>query len=273
LDLQFVFTANPEDYTNRGSIVTPLKDRIGSQILTHYPENIEIARKITAQEAKLKQEQSENIAIPDIALDLLEQIAFEARDNEYIDSKSGVSTRLTISALENLISTAERRQLISGSSSTHVRLNDFMGIIPAITGKVELVYEGEQEGAGMVAESLIGLAVKSIFSKYFPDLDKLKASDEKSPYRDLIEWFTKSNTIDIHFDYTDSEYQKALDGVKPLAQLVAQFRPEASTEDKYFLMEMVLWALAEHSKLNKERVREGFNFADLFGSYLRSGEI
>jgi magnesium chelatase subunit I len=273
LDLQFIFTANPEDYTNRGSIVTPLKDRIGSQILTHYPETIEIARKITAQEARLKQEQSEHIGIPDIALDLLEQIAFEARDNEYIDAKSGVSTRLTISALENLISTAERRQLISGSANTQVRLGDFMGIIPAITGKVELVYEGEQEGAGMVAESLIGLAVKSLFPKYFPDLDKLKASDENSPYRDLVNWFSKSNTVDLHFDYSDAEYQKALSAIKPLAQLIKTHQPEASEVDKFFLMEMVLWALAEYSKLNKERIREGFNFADLFGSYLRSGEI
>ncbi len=273
LDLQFIFTANPEDYTNRGSIVTPLKDRIGSQILTHYPETIEIARKITSQEAKLKQEQAEHIGIPDIALDLLEQIAFEARDNEYVDAKSGVSTRLTISALENLISTAERRQLISGSANTRVRLSDFMGIIPAITGKVELVYEGEQEGAGMVAESLIGLAVKTLFPKYFPDLDKLKASDEQSPYRDLIAWFSKSNTVDLHFDYSDSEYQKALLTVKPLAKLIKTHQPEASEEDQYFLMEMVLWALAEYSKLNKERIREGFNFADLFGSYLRSGEI
>ena len=141
LDIQFVFTANPEDYTNRGSIVTPLKDRIGSQILTHYPEDIKTARKITLQEARTTDDRNQAVIIPEVAYNLLEQIAFEARDNEYIDSKSGVSARLTITALENLISAAERRNLLSGSEKTSVRLMDFLGVIPSITGKVELVYE------------------------------------------------------------------------------------------------------------------------------------
>src|SRR5690606_29925098 len=163
LDLQFVFTANPEDYTNRGSIVTPLKDRIGSQILTHYPETIEVAKKITHQEARLDSAQAEAIHIPELALDLLEQIGFEARKSEYVDPKSGVSARMSITALENLMSTAERRAILSGEDSTTVRLGDFMGVIPAITGKIELVYEGEQEGSGFVAETLIEEAVKSLF--------------------------------------------------------------------------------------------------------------
>lgn len=143
LDMQFIFTANPEDYTNRGSIVTPLKDRIGSQILTHYPETIKIARTITEQEAKLDSNQSDLVYVPSLARDLLEQISFEARESEYIDNKSGVSARLSITAFENLLSTAERRALKSGVDQTTLRLSDFMGIIPAITGKVELVYEGE----------------------------------------------------------------------------------------------------------------------------------
>ena len=134
LDMQFVFTANPEDYTNRGSIVTPLKDRIGSQILTHYPENIAVARTITHQEAKLDKQQSESVHVPSLAKDLLEQIAFEARDSEFVDNKSGVSARMTITAYENLLSTAERRALKAGHDTTTVRLSDFMGIIPAITG-------------------------------------------------------------------------------------------------------------------------------------------
>ena len=144
LDIQFLFTANPEDYTNRGSIVTPLKDRIGSQILTHYPEDIETARRITEQEAKLVESQKASVIVPDLARDLLEQIVFEARESEFIDAKSGVSARLSISALENLLSTAERRALISGDALTTLRLSDFVGIVPAITGKVELVYEGCQ---------------------------------------------------------------------------------------------------------------------------------
>ncbi|QNR23708.1 MoxR family ATPase [Croceimicrobium hydrocarbonivorans] len=273
LDVQFVFTANPEDYTNRGSIVTPLKDRIGSQILTHYPKDRKTAREITRQEAKLQLEQSERVAIPDPALELLEQIAFEARENEYIDAKSGVSTRLTISALENLVSTAERRALIDGSKQTQVRLLDFMGIIPAITGKVELVYEGEQEGAGIVAENLIGAAVKSILPEYFPALEDLKSSDQNNPYKALIDWFAQGKTLDMLFEWSDAEYQKALEGIGPLNNLMDAYQSNVAKEDRYFLMELVLWALSEYSRLNKERLEDGFNFADLFSSYLRSGEL
>ncbi|MCB0753612.1 MAG: sigma 54-interacting transcriptional regulator, partial [Ignavibacteriae bacterium] len=152
LDVQFVFTANPEDYTNRGSIVTPLKDRIDSQIMTHYARTVEESRTITDLEAKLTEEQIKNIKAPKLVKDLVEQLAFEARKSEYVDSKSGVSARLTISALENLISTAERRMLINGEEETTVRISDFIGVIPSITGKVELVYEGEQEGTATVAQ-------------------------------------------------------------------------------------------------------------------------
>src|SRR5690606_25656536 len=148
LDIQFVFTANPEDYTNRVSIVTPLKDRIDSQIITHYPSAIAIGKKITQQEARLKTEQKEKVSVNELSKDLIEQIAIEARGSEYVDVKSGVSARLTISAYENLVSSAERRALINGEDSTHIRMSDFTGVLPAITGKVELVYEGEQEGAG-----------------------------------------------------------------------------------------------------------------------------
>ncbi|MEO9558873.1 MAG: magnesium chelatase, partial [Nonlabens ulvanivorans] len=131
LDMQFLFTANPEDYTNRGSIVTPLKDRIGSQILTHYPETIEIAKTITQQEAR-KDERTENtVIVPELAKDLLEQISFCARDSEYVDEKSGVSARMSITAYENLLSTAERRVLMNGDDSTTLRFSDFTGVIPS----------------------------------------------------------------------------------------------------------------------------------------------
>ncbi len=274
LDIQFVFTANPEDYTNRGSIVTPLKDRIGSQILTHYPEDIETARKITEQEAKLKKEQTDTIAIPDVARDLLEQVAFEARENEYIDAKSGVSARLTITALENLVSTAERRMLVSGSDKTTVRLLDFLGIIPAITGKVELVYEGEQEGSAMVAENLIGGAVKTLIADFLPSLENIKSADKENPYNELVEWFSKGNSIDLLTDASDSEYQRTLDSIKPMERFLKNNLPDGYESDsRYFIMEMVLWALAEHSKLNKERLVAGFNFSDLFSSYLRGGDL
>ncbi len=273
LDIQFVFTANPEDYTNRGSIVTPLKDRIGSQIVTHYPEDIKTARKISEQEARTQAAQRETINIPEVARDLLEQIAFEARESEYIDAKSGVSARLTITALENLYSTAERRNLISGSETTTVRLLDFLGIIPAITGKVELVYEGEQEGSAHVAENLIAQATKNLIPQYFPPLDKLKASDKSNPYSEVVEWFGRGESVDLLSDFSDKEYRQTLDAIKPLKRFVEKYQPKASTEDRYFFMEMILWALAEHAKLNKERLVSGFNFSDLFSTYLRSGDL
>ena len=189
LDMQFVFTANPEDYTNRGSIVTPLKDRIGSQILTHYPQDIETAKIITQQEAQKVSAQKDFIKVPELAKDLLEQVVFEARESEFIDAKSGVSARLSISAYENLLSTAERRALISGDTKTMIRLSDFDGIIPSITGKVELVYEGEQEGAHVVAENLIRKAIKTLFPTYFPEIKKLEKQHAETPYDDIISWF------------------------------------------------------------------------------------
>ena len=122
LDIQFVFTANPEDYTNRGSIVTPLKDRIDSQIITHYPRTLDIGKRITQQEARLKEVQRTRVSVNEIAKDLVEQIAFEARGSEYVDAKSGVSARLTISAYENLVAAAERRSIINGEATTRIRV-------------------------------------------------------------------------------------------------------------------------------------------------------
>ena len=268
LDIQFVFTANPEDYTNRGSIVTPLKDRIGSQILTHYPEDIKTARKITEQEAKVKADQYESIALTGIALDLIEQIAIEARNNEFIDAKSGVSARLGISALENLMSTAERRLLISGAKKTSVRLIDFYGLIPSLTGKMELAYEGEQEGSGIVAENLIAKAANSLLEDYLPGMGELKLSDEKNAYNKLIRWFAQGDSIEILEDYTEKEYHAELDKIPALTEIIEEHQKQASPEEKYFLKELVLWSLAENSKLNKESIKNGLNFTDLFSSYL-----
>lgn len=208
LDMQFVFTANPEDYTNRGSIVTPLKDRIGSQILTHYPETIEIARMITAQEAKLNEIQTNSVYVPSLAKDILEQISFEARKSEFVDSKSGVSARMSITAYENLISTAERRSLKLGIDKTSVRLADFMGIIPAITGKVELVYEGEQEGAASVAQKLISDAIFTLFPAYFPKIEKLEKDPTKNAYAAIIAWFANEPGLELLDDATDEDYKK-----------------------------------------------------------------
>ncbi len=268
LDLQFVFTANPEDYTNRGSIVTPLKDRIGSQILTHYPEDIKTARKITEQEAKLDERQTNAVFVPDVAKDLLEQISFEARESEYVDAKSGVSARMSITAFENLLSTAERRALKNGEDSTSIRLNDFMGIIPSITGKIELVYEGEQEGAGGVASILVEDAIRTLFPMYFPQIDKLERKDAVGPYDELVSWFFDGDGFEILDDATNKEYQKELDSVPPLNQLIKEYQPEASKEDSYFLKELLLWGLVAHKKLSKHRFTEGYQFKDLYGSFI-----
>jgi magnesium chelatase subunit I len=268
LDLQFIFTANPEDYTNRGSIVTPLKDRIGSQILTHYPETIAIARTITQQEAKLLHHQSETIHVPSLAKDLLEQISFEARESEYIDSKSGVSARLSITAYETLLSTAERRALQSGVETTTVRLSDFMGIIPAITGKVELVYEGEQEGAAAVAQHLIGDAIHTFFPAYFPKIEKLERDVEASPYAQLLEWFFAETGFELLDNATDEEYRNTLEAILPLNDLIEKYQADFPLEDRYFLKEFILWGLVEYDKLSKDRFEKGYQIKDLYSNYI-----
>ncbi|TPN85130.1 sigma 54-interacting transcriptional regulator [Aquimarina algicola] len=268
LDIQFVFTANPEDYTNRGSIVTPLKDRIGSQILTHYPETIEIAKTITEQEAKLDSRQSDLVYVPEIAKDLLEQISFQARESEFIDHKSGISARMSITAYENLLSTAEHRALQSGDEHTLLRLSDFIGVIPSITGKVELVYEGEQEGAAFVANSLISDAIKALFPGYFPKIEKLEKEDYESPYQDLISWFFEESGFELLDDVSDKTYREQLDTIVPLHNLIKEYQPDIDEKDSYFMMEFLLWGLVEYKKLSKYRLSEGFRFKDLYGSYI-----
>ena len=266
LDLQFVFTANPEDYTNRGSIVTPLKDRIESQILTHYPRSIEISRKITQQEALLSPEQKSAIEVDGLVKDLIEQIAFEARNSEYIDKKSGVSARLTISAFENLVSNAERRMIVNGETSTAVRITDFLGVIPAITGKIELVYEGEQEGPAKVANMIIGKAIKTLLLQFFPDPEKVKKSKAPNPYAEIINWFSDSNTIMLNDDLPLAEYKKSLNAVAGLKDLVKKIHPKLSENQQLLLMEFVLHGLAEFSQLNKGFLDNGFAFSDMFNS-------
>ncbi|WP_417238658.1 magnesium chelatase [Bizionia sp.] len=269
LDMQFVFTANPEDYTNRGSIITPLKDRIGSQILTHYPDDIETAKRITQQEAKSDYRQKENIHVPELAKDLLEQIVFEARESDFIDEKSGVSARISITAFENLLSTAELRALKVGDEKTTVRLSDFLGIIPAITGKVELVYEGEQEGAAQVAYNLIGDAVKSLFPEFFPKIEKLRKQNEESPYDPIVSWFfNNTDEFELLDDLRDKAYKSLLESVSPLDDLLGEHQPKLSKKESYFVKEFVLWALVEHKLLSKYRFTEGLQFKDPYGSFI-----
>ncbi len=266
LDIQFVFTANPEDYTNRGSIVTPLKDRIDSQILTHYPKSVTISREITKQESLLAKEQKESIKESELLNDLIEQIAFEARQSEYIDAKSGVSARLTISAYENLISTAERRMIINKESEAHLRISDLYGVIPSITGKIELVYEGEQEGPSKVAYILISKAIRVLFENYFPSPDKMKKNQQSNPYQEIINWFNKGNAVDILTNIPEKEYEKILNGVSGLKEMVKKYHPKVNGNYQLLLMEFVLHGLAEHSMLSKFRLDMGLQFKDMLSS-------
>ncbi|KFF74885.1 magnesium chelatase [Chryseobacterium sp. P1-3] len=270
LDIQFIFTANPEDYTNRGSIVTPLKDRIGSQIFTHYPQTIALARQITEQEAAVSAEDKLQIQIPGLARDLLEEVAFAARSSEYVDAKSGVSARLTISAMENLVAAAKLRLIESGAPKTTVRLLDFMSIIPSITGKIELVYEGEQEGADYVAKMLIDKAIMTQFESLFPRIAKLEKEGIKTPYTDLIKWFNK-NHLQLNYNDTDKEFYAKLDKVTPLTTVVEENAAELSPEDQNFCKELVLWALTISNKIDKSENQSAFTFDSIgIGQFLRN---
>ncbi len=266
LDVQFVFTANPEDYTNRGSIVTPLKDRIGSQIITHYPKSIEISRKISEQEANYLRPTTTGLHLPELAKNLIEQISFEARQSEFVDAKSGVSARLTISSLENLVSAAERRMLINNEKSSCIRISDFTGIVPSITGKIELVYEGEQEGSGTVAMNLIGKAIRTLFLDYFPEPEKAKKLKENNPYAKVLAWFAAGNELDMLNEADDNSYRFSLENVPGLQDLITKHVKELPENETLFMMEFLLHGLAEYSAISKSQLDRFTSFKDLFST-------
>lgn len=278
LDILFVFTANPEDYTNRGSIVTPLKDRIESQILTHYPKTIETALTITEQEASIHDEQKKMVSSSDLLKRLVEQVSFEARNNEYVDKKSGVSARLSISAYENAVSTAERRAIVNKDKTTQIWVSDLMGIIPSITGKIELVYEGEQEGPYEVAMNLVDRAIRTQFSLYFPNPEASKKrrgnqgnAGAENPYKSIQNWFDKGNTINMLFNCRDEEKIHQLYRVDGLHALVKKYYSQANEYEAALLMEFVLYGLSAYSLISKKLVEGRIEFKDLMGSMLNLG--
>jgi magnesium chelatase subunit I len=273
LDIQFIFTANPEDYTNRGSIVTPLKDRIDSQIITHYPKSIIVSQRITEQESNITDQQNDSIVIFPLIKELIEQIAIEARTSEYVDEKSGVSARLTISAYENIISFAERRKIINKESITCCRVSDVAGVIPAITGKVELVFEGEQEGPVKVANILIGKAIKNLFEKNFPSPELLKKKNEHNPYSVITSWFAKNNKVDILSGASNDDYKKILTGIPGLKKIIEQFKPDADENLSLLYMEFILHGLSEYSQLSKLRLETGFQFKDMLSSMFKMSDV
>lgn len=280
LDILFVFTANPEDYTNRGSIVTPLKDRIESQIITHYPKTVDISKAITAQEAAILPEQDAIVTVPDLLKVLVEELAMQARKSEYVDQKSGVSARLTISAYENLVSAAERRALREGSSATMARIADFSGVVSSVTGKIELVYEGEVEGPASVAQRLLGLAIRAVFLEYFPDPASFKKSGKQtkgrpeakakpSPYAPVIDWFGQGNELLLPADAPDSIYREKLMGVGGLYAAVKGLYPQADETQTALLMEFMLHALSEFSLIARRNADTGsYAFGDLLSGML-----
>jgi magnesium chelatase subunit I len=274
LDIMFVFTANPEDYTNRGAIVTPLKDRIESQILTHYPTTIENSLYITEQEATVHSDQVKKVQVSDLVKRLIEQVSFEARGSEFVDKKSGVSARLTISAYENAVSAAERRAIRNKEKETQVWISDLTGIIPSITGKIELVYEGEQEGPYQVAYNLLQKAIRTQFVKYFPNPESYKKRKtretvvEENPYKAITRWFDASNQLNISFDLKDEDKIQLLYKVDGLYGLVKKHFPNANARENALLMEFVLHGLSTFSLISKKVLEGKIEFKDLMGSMI-----
>lgn len=271
LDIQFVFTANPEDYTNRGAIITPLKDRIQSQILTHYPASLEDAMSITDQEATWQPGQSDRVTVPNVVRRVLERIAFEARESEYIDEKSGVSARLPISALEHLVAAGELRALRNGAERTTVRVTDLLAVVPAVNGKVELVYEGEQEGAAGVAIALVSKAIRREFPTIFPDLESVKRGKVEDPYQPIVAWFNRHD-LTVLRDQSDAEYAAALESVAGLRDVVGKYCPGIEGEEALANMEFVLHGLAAYNEIGQSVVGTDVTFGDLIGNLFEPDE-
>ena len=289
LDILLVFSANPEDYTNRGNIITPLKDRISSQIMTHYPDDVRTAAKITAQEAWLERDETPRVEVPDFFRELVEEIAFAARQSEFVDQSSGVSARMPISAIEILASNLERRGLKHGERRVLPRLCDLPACLPAITGKVEMVYEGEQQGAEVVAKRLIGTAVKKLFDAKFPPPDSgrptqrrrddAEEAEENGPvrrvrsspapekihplYEPIVEWFGAANRITISDDSPFSEHLATLDSVPGLRKAVEEHFAPASAEELAVGMELVLEGLTQHLKIAREDLDSKVSYAEM----------
>lgn len=266
LDIEFVFTANPEDYTNRGSIITPLKDRIESQILTHYPGELETAKLITKQEARINAAQADMVVIPEVLRNILERIGFAARKSEFVDEKSGVSARMSITALENLYSTAERRALINGETKTVARIADFWGVIPAITGKVELVYEGEVEGQYNVALQLLAQAIREEFLELFVHPEKIKKGKERDPYGALRAYFGDANSVLLPNDIDDASFNAILDSIPGMDKILET--AGVPKKEYHVYKEIVLHALSDLDVLTKELTQGKITFSDPLGKML-----
>ena len=250
LDVLLVFTANPEDYTARGKIITPLKDRIGAEIRTHYPASIEEGMTITAQEAWVGRDSGKKIDVPHYLRHAVEEIAFQAREDKRVDRRSGVSQRLPISTLESLVSSAEQRAARTGEKSVVARVADIYAALPAITGKLELEYEGELKGADTVARELIRTAVGRVFSKHFTDIN----------FQPVIQWFELGGELKLPDLATTSERHQQLAKIQGLMEHVGRLgvhdRKDAGPAAA--AAEMILEGLWAHRRIGRSEERGYF---------------
>jgi len=269
LDILMVFSANPEDYTNRGNIITPLKDRIDSQIITHYPVSMEEAQAITAQEAWI--DRGTKVAVPGLLREVIEAVAFEARKSEYVDQSSGVSARVAIATLENVVSNAERRAIITQDKQSVARLVDVVAALSAITGKIELVYEGEKEGPLVVGMALVGKAVQRVFNRHCPN-PKGAASDprEDSVYTDVLAYFNSGRLLELNDDDSAAEHFEKLKRVDGLSVLVDKCFECANDADRAVAMEILVEGLHQFNLLAREATDDAFRYTDMLATMLRS---
>ena len=285
LDVLMVFTANPEDYTNRGAIITPLKDRIDAQITTHYPRSLDISVEITRQEAWQAREGA-SVEIPEYVREIVEQTAIEARESEYVDQKSGVSARMTRAALELVVSAAELRAVLAGETATTLRPTDLLAMEPAMSGKMELVYEGEQTGSAAVSRLMVGKALKQTFLRYFPDpaqrksagsskraaregapADAGREAEGRETYRTILDWFARGQRVTLTPAMPEADYRAALDAVPGLSDVARRLSAETPAAHAA-AMEFVLEGLHQHSLLGKEADATAASYGDLMGAML-----
>ncbi len=274
IDVCMVFTANPEDYTNRGSIITPLKDRIDAQIMTHYPKTLAEAEAITTQEAWTKREGACAVQLPALVRELVEEAVAQARKSEFVDPASGVSARASISAMETLVSTCERRGLLTGEKDVVPRIADLYGMVPAIAGKIELVYEGEREGVAAVSRRVIGQAVLAVFRRRCPEagakpaprgVAKRGPGSKDAPlddteYKPILDWFAKGGKVEVDDRQDAGAHRKALEAVPGLRALAERHLPG---EDAGLAMGLILDGLHQASLIAREDLDAGVTYKDM----------
>jgi len=246
LDVALVFSANPEDYTARGKIITPLKDRIGSEIRTHYPVSVEEGLAITEQEA-WSERNAHKLMVPKFVQEVIERIAFCAREDKKIDKRSGVSQRLPITCMENVISNAERRAIRNGEEYVVPRIGDIYSAMPAITGKLELEYEGEMRGADFVARELIRSAVAKTFDSYF----------EGANLQQVVQWFDLGGEIKFGDGAPVSELSEGLKKIQGLGDKLERVgvKPKDRAEVQVSAAEFVLEGLHAHKRIGRSEER------------------